>query len=73
MPAISSSTTVQRKMALQMLILTKTGRNTSADVYDLVRALEEPLKRDVTDELKKMVNMTLDELTAEFNKSSDLV
>lgn len=69
MPFIQSTISPARKMALQMLILTKTGRNNSIEVSQLVAALEKPLKEMVTEELKNMVDMTLDELNAEFSKA----
>jgi len=35
----------------------------------LIAALPQPLKSMVAEELKNMVNMSLDDLNAEFNKS----
>lgn len=69
MSSSSVSISPSRKMALQMLILTKTGKNDSIEVAQLIVALPQPLKSMVTEELKNMVNMTLEELNTEFNRS----
>ena len=56
-----------RKIALQMLILTKIGKSNSMECALLISALPQPLKELVTEELKNMVDMTLDELNITLN------
>ena len=65
---MSSANSVERKIALQMLILKKTKQNDDRDINKLVRALPEPLKSGVKKELDNMVDMSLDELNAELKK-----
>lgn len=64
---MSTTNTVPKKMALEMLILKKSEKNTDTQINQLVRSLPEPLKNLVSEELKKMRDMSLEELNYEFN------
>lgn len=68
MPHIQTSISVERKMALQMLILKQTNNTTNNDIDQLVRALPEPLKHGVNQELKNAGSMSLEELKAEYGE-----
>ena len=66
MPHIQTAISVERKMALQMLILKQTNNTTATDIDQLVRALPEPLKHGVKQELQSAGSMSLEELKAEY-------
>lgn len=64
-----SAHTVQKKMALQMLILQKSGKNTERDINVMILSLPKPLKNLVKQEFDRMSNMSLEDLEIEFSKS----
>ena len=63
-----SAHTVQKKMALQMLILQKSGKNTERDINVMILSLPKPLKNLVKQEFDRMSNMSLEDLEIEFSK-----